>query len=358
MRSGLRTIAFVLAGLAIGAPAAHADKAKSKNKLEEITQGDTSFWEWLVEPNAAELEIIENKARENLTMAIGSYNLWNYDGTFEPYKQGDHDRALDDAIGMLRYGTKLEPDNPGLEVLLATVAYERGDLDLAQKMFEAYLNDEVPEKIDSSARIGLGRVYAQRQDYDKAIVQLRLALGSTTTSYTYGSADQSLAAMTLAQVYMHQDRLAEAIDLLRHQSGGAAGRYYYGNYMIQFALAVAYDRDEQLTLAHETLDKIVAGSQVANLSGVMFDPNTRRIVFTPAIDRHYFAALQFEAMGHYAEARKEWRAYVRAGDEAKYRDRAEAHIEGLGALIKNQRSESKKNKGKKKPNTPSGVTVP
>lgn len=345
----------VFAGLVMCAQTAAADKADEAEKPKEITQGETSFWEWLVEPNAAEIQTILIKARLNLQMAQGTYALWNYSGTLEPQNQANRDRALDDAIGMLRYGLKLEPNNPELEMLLGEIAHERGKLELARVTYESYLADEVPEKIQLSARIRLGRVYAQQQDWDSAVVQLRLALGTQTTAYQN---EQPIAAMTLAQVYMHEDRLDEAIDLLRHHSGSQSG-YYYGNYMVQFALAVAYDRDEQLTLAHETLDKIVAGSQYQNLSGVMFDPTNRRIVFTPAIDRHYFAALQFEAMGHLAEARKEWRAYARAGDDAKYRDRARAHIKGLSKLIKKKRAEAKANKGKKKvPKKPTPGPIP
>ena len=132
-------------------------------------------------------------------------------------------------------------------------------------------------------------------------MQLRLALGSPA-----GEAGLRSQALHLyATVLMHSDRLAEAIDLL--QSSAATSP----TPQTMFALAVAYDRDEQITRALETLESMRA-MNTPPFSDVLLQQETRRpVVFVPPWERHYYAALQYELLGYLPEARSEWPAYIR-----------------------------------------------
>jgi hypothetical protein len=56
-------------------------------------------------------------------------------------------------------------------------------------------------------------------------------------------------------------------------------------------------------------------------------------LLAPPYERHYFPALRYEALGHLHEARAEWQAYAAAGDDARYRRRARAHVAAIDALL-------------------------
>lgn len=338
-----------------GKPArAHrASARKLARHTRELTPGEISFWEWLIEPNAAELQIVLNKARENVAQATGSYALWDYTGTLKIENQNNRDRLLDDALGMLRYALKLQPDNVEVKREIGYAADERGDMELARQMLEQYLADEIAERVQPLARVRLGRLYARQEKWEEAIAQLRLALGDPQVVN-----DQPQAVVTLASVYMEQGRLAEAIDLLKYYVDANRNNYYSTQIMIPFALAVAYDRDEQITLAHDTLDKLVAGGQTQNLVNALVESTYTRLQFTPAIDRHYFAGLQYESMGYLSEAREEFAAYARAGEGARYRERARTHIRSIDQLQREQAAAARRKKKAPGPEVTAPVPPP
>ncbi len=327
-----------------GAAPAQAQARKQAQKGDkaperELTPDDTSFWEWLDAPYAREIEVVLAKARENLD-AARAYNAWEYGGGMNKTAAENRARLLNDAEGMLRYGLRLVPDHLQLLFELGRITDENGKLEASRQAFETYLANEDPEQIQGEARWRLGRLYAREGRWDDAITQLRLALGNERGDYL----QQTHALFTLAEVYMHERRMDDAIDLLSHAVNNPRLSMWTGNLTLQFALAVAYDRDEQVTLANEALERIIAGNQPQNLLQVLIDPGSGRLVFTPAYDRHYFAALQYEAMGNLIEARAEWRAYAAFRELAPFRERALEHVRDIDRLIETR----KKNAGKSK----------
>lgn len=316
-------------------------------------KGRRDFWDWLLEPHKAEVAQILEKARGNTTRVATPYGDGTvYDlgtGQYMPDRAQIRERLLSDAEGMLRYALKLAPGDVLIERELAVVLDEN-DRPAAQAALERYLADEVPERVTGEARVRLARWYARQRRFGDAIVQLRLALGSPGVD----PKSRTIGLVLLASIYMHTGRLAEAIDLLE---GSSTVMVFGGvDLLPAFALAVAYDRDEQVTLAHDTIQRIVGNNPEA-LWYVLFDFNGFRHPLVPAIERHYFAALQYEALGMIPEARTEWLAYAR-GDDAPFKERARQHVTDLDQLSHERMRAPKPKRAATTPAAPAPPPIP
>lgn len=293
------------------------------------------FWSWLLDPHEAEVKLILRKVAENRSRA-GSIEVLPYDygAQFSPARAELRAQLLGDAEEMLRYALTLAPGQLELERELAIVTDEN-DRPTAQAALERYLADESAERVSPDARVRLGRWYARQRRFDDAMVQLRMALGGRPEYRT-----RTQAVLLLSSILMHTGRLADAIDLLRgHVASGGPGTYGWEPLTL-FALAVAYDRDEQISLAHDALTRIVSqGNGNDQLMNVLHDGNIppNRNPLVPSVERHYFTALQYEALGFLPEARTEWQAYA-AEDDAPYRERAAQHIAQVDRLLAAERA--------------------
>ena len=269
------------------------------------------FWSWLIDPHKTEVDAVLLIARENWQQAASEAIDA---GSRSPGKAERRRRLLADAEGMLRYARRLAPGRADVLRELALVQDE-SEQPAAQESLERYLATEIPERITAEPRLRLGRWYARQRRFSDATVQLRLALGSPNPEPGL----RSQALHLLATVYMHSDRLAEAIDLLSSAVATSATP------QTMFALAVAYDRDEQITRALETLESMRSMNTQPFTDVLLQQENSRPVVFVPPWERHYYAALQYELLGYLAEAKSEWQAYIRV-DEAPYRERARQHL--------------------------------
>lgn len=285
--------ALVTAGIALAA----ATTAAADPAPLETRRGDRPFWSWVIAPHAVEIAVVLEKVEEN-RQAIRQ-------ATSEVDYLSIRDRALDDALGMLRYARRLAPDDRDLLRVYGEVAAERGFLAEAASALERYL-DGTDQPEDNPVRGLLGQIYAQQGRYGEAIGPLRAGVASHSRS----------AIHSLAGAYMERGRIAEAIDLLEHAPQ---------SHELMLALAVAYDRDEQVGQAAETLEKLASmlGGTGAGLGTL---PDGIGVIFAPAIDQRYFAALLLEAAGHLPEARAEWMAYARARPAPRFGERALAHV--------------------------------
>ena len=292
----MRRFAAIACTVAIAATTASADSLDSR--------GERPFWSWVIAPNAVEVGVVLEKVEEN-RQAINR-------ATSEVDYLEIRRRALDDALGMLRYALRLEPEDRTLLRVYGEVAADRGLLAEAAGALERYLDgDDRPE--DNPTRGLLGQIYAQQGRFGEAIPLLRAGIASHSRS----------AIHSLASVYMERGRIAEAIDLLEHAPQ---------SHELMLALAVAYDRDEQIGLAAETLEKLTSmlggtGAQLGTL------PDGIGVIYAPAIDQRYFAALLYEAAGHLPESRAEWMAYARAHPAPRYRRRALEHVAAIDQMI-------------------------
>jgi tetratricopeptide (TPR) repeat protein len=312
------------------------DVAETAQRGHLPGKGRQDFWLWLLDPHEAEIKLILRKVTENRTRASSMELLpYDYGAQFSPARAELRAELLADAEAMLRYALELSPDDIDLKRELAIVTDEN-DRPSAQAALERYVRDEVQERVSPDARVRLGRWYARQRRFADAIYQLRLALGGRPEHRT-----RTQGVLLLSSILMHTGRLGEAIDLLRGHATSAAIGYYGWEPLTLFALAVAYDRDEQISQAHDVLSRIVSAGQ-DQLMNVLHDGNIppNRNPLVPPIERHYFAALQYEALGYLPEARAEWQAYVRA-DDAPYRGRAQQHIDQIDRLLRAQTARSR-----------------
>ncbi len=312
----------ILLGMLVSAVAA-ADRPATGRTSHLSGKQRQDFWGWLIDPHKTEVDAILRLAHENWQQAAA--DAVDLDaGSRSPGRAERRRRLLADAEGMLKYALRLAPGRAEVLRELALVQDEN-EVPAAQQTLERYLAAEIPERISAEPRIRLGRWYARQRRFSDATVQLRLALGSPATEPGL----RSQALHLLATVLMQSDRLAEAIDLL--QSATATGPVP----QTVFALAVAYDRDEQITRALETLESMRAMTSPPFSDALVQHENRRPVVFVPAWERHYYAALQCELLGFLPEARSEWQAYIRV-DEAPYRERARQHLALVDRLAAEQ----------------------
>jgi tetratricopeptide (TPR) repeat protein len=312
----LRLAAALLAVTLLARPAA-ADQAPSGSP----TAPDTNFWAQLIDPYAEEVRVAVQMARQNLMQAVG------YAPYFDAVSVDHRDRLLADAWGMLQYARKLSPDDPGLLLALGIAADELGHTGEARRALERYLEVEVPERLQSEGHMRLGVLYARLGEWDRAVSQLKVALSRPLT-YPLTHAE---VLFSLASVYMNQGRLAEAIDVLVHEPS----QQLQVHGLVQLTLAVAYDRDEQLTQAYDVLDRLLSIATQEQIVQFLIDQSAANAVFTPAADRFYFRALVYEAAGFMGEARAEWQHYA-ASAGARYRSRALAHVAAIDALLEDE----------------------
>ena len=116
---------------------------------------------------------------------------------------------------------------------------------------------------------------------------------------------------------MHHGRMNDAIDLLAAELSQSQPltSFYDGDPLVQFTLAVAYDRDDQHALAAKIVAKMTQNGQLSlNMLRRRMVGDDIEDMYAPAIDRHYFAAVLYEASGHTADARTEFLNYAGSAD--------------------------------------------
>ena len=290
------------------------------------------FWDWLLAPHRAEVDLVKQKVAANLALAANQYaSTVAFDvetGKYLPERAALREQLLGETEAMLRYALRLAPGDMDVRLQLATVLDEEAR-PAAQAALERYLRDEDPERVSPDARVRLARWYARQGRDGDAIVQLRLALGPNGIGE---GPTQTVALVLLGELYMNDGRLAEAIDLLSSYTRGPQA-----SLLPAFTLAVAYDRDEQVTRAHDTIERMLANAPRQDaLYLVLHDEAGVRIPMVPAHDLHYFAALQLELLGSLPEARTEWLAYARAPG-APYAARARQHLADVERMMREQR---------------------
>jgi tetratricopeptide (TPR) repeat protein len=323
----MRAAALLLALAPLVAPPAPPVAAEPAAALPGKVGQD--FWAWLLEPHAAEVKLLLRRAVENRDRS-GNLDARPYDfsAQYSPARAAVRAALLADAEAMLRRALALAPGRLDLLRELAIVTDEN-DRPTAQAALERYLASAPRGRASPDARFRLARWYARQRRFADAEAQLRAALGGRPEYRT-----RTQTVLLLSSVLMHTGRLSDAIELLRGQvvlagPGGAVDP------LTMFALAVAYDRDEQISLARDALARIVGqGNGNDQLMNVLFDGNLapNRNPLVPPVERRYFAALQYEALGFLPEARLEWQAYA-AEDDAPYRARAAQHIASIDRLL-------------------------
>jgi tetratricopeptide (TPR) repeat protein len=295
--------------------------------------GGDDFWASLLTPHAEEVALVLAKARELRQSAFNQFGSTYETGRADPSTMMQQEQSrlrLQDAFGMLRYARReLDPAHPEVLFELGRTAEDIGrhaDAADALRAFLDVVGDATPWR-GAEAHFRLGRIHARFGEWDESIAQLRRAAA------VRGSHVRPAAKLALGCAYMQADRLPDAIDVLRDAvAGDPPGSGYYMAQAAAFALAVAYDRDGQVSRSHEVLDQLLAYDpslgQVLGYGGGEFPLEP---LLVPPAERSYFQALSYEAQGRFDDARVEWQAYARATD-SPYRRRALAHVAAIDAL--------------------------
>jgi tetratricopeptide (TPR) repeat protein len=338
---------LALAGV-VGAAVAHAEVVGLEGSY---VVPEPEFWEKAIEPHAADVRTVLEKAN----LIIQQIPYFNDSDPSGQTRQ----RAVEDGIGMLRYARRLAPLNTDVLLNLGVLADEGGQAELSLAAFASFVEQtEDQSKVPSEVYMRLGRIHARLRDHNQAIRQLRKALAASTSTGSYSSFQysQGHARVALSSALAAVGRLADAIDTLKTY---LATTQYYGDeasIQVGFALAVAYDRDEQRSNAFDMLDLLINASQGSY--GMMAYNALAHLSFTPSIDRHYFSALLYESLGYLPEARTEWSAYARGGEEAWFRDRALDHVAAIDILLESKLVETRAARNVSKKRTSGAVSPP
>jgi tetratricopeptide (TPR) repeat protein len=269
------------------------------------------FWREMIEPHGRVVTAIVAHARRALTKATDDD---------EPLAQ--RQRATRTAYGMLRRARELAPENPEVLRLLGHAADELGKAPQAIDALEACIRIEGPERAGAEVTGRLGMIYLRLGRLDDAIRWLRHAQGPITI------ADHATAAVYLATALAARGEMASAIDVLTNAAPPHTAYFTDPVTLVSFALAVHYDRDEQVGAAYEVLDRMQATLQLE--LGAFAQRALALLRFAPPEDRDYYQALLYEALGATTEARAEWAIYAQVPD-APWRGRALQHIRLLDA---------------------------
>ncbi|MCE9573565.1 MAG: hypothetical protein K8W52_10450 [Deltaproteobacteria bacterium] len=274
---------------------------------------DRDYWADLVDPHGDEIRLITDKAAQLQGQAS---NLALYDSDPTGVQRA---RLLDDAYGMLRYARRLAPHNATVLLALGRVADDGGRVAAAVEALEAYTRETDAVLPDASLR--LGKLYLRLGDPERAVRSLRGVRADTSG----GAGPLYLAAALTAA-----GRVDDATDALDRLVGGPNASVS-DMPVLWFALAVTYDRDEQLSAAYRVVEQLQ--SAMGTEYGRQLQQSITAIDFVPALDRRYYQAFLYETAGYLTEARAEWLNYAAGGARAPFRGRALAHVAEIDRML-------------------------
>ena len=271
-----------------------------------------NFWREIAEPHKDEVDAILAKATGAIQQAEVAL-LAEYDPTGE-----NHQKLYRELYGMLHYARKLAPDNLEVLKLYARCADAIGKTRQAMDALHAAIDLVGAEKAGPEVTGRLGAIYLRLGQLDDAVRYLRQAQGPLVPS----SPITAHVLVNLASALAQRGQTTEAIDVLAEAL--PQNPPYYSNEMqlVAFALAVAYDRDDQRTAAVDTLEHLRAALQ--EQWGMMVQASLAPMRFAPADDQQYYRALLLEATDNYSDARAEWALY--AAGHGRYAARALDHV--------------------------------
>jgi tetratricopeptide (TPR) repeat protein len=316
--------------------------------------GADEFWAAIADPRGAHVAYILGLARTLQAQASRHFPApARASPRHDELQQARRTQQLNEARLMLNHAAELAPADPEVRLEQARVADQLGQYQQAVGHLQGFLRLAGARHHDrEEALLRLGRSLARLDRWDEAIFQLENALRVPHGRFT----DHAL--LSLGCAYMHEGRLGEAIDLLAQaaQVPTTAGGGDSAEMLAGFALAVAYDRDEQITRAYSVLERLRAHD--ASLEYVIQSPyaasNAGQLqvepLLWPAHERHYFEALRYEAQAPggltgspLPEARAHWHAYLRAvGPDHRFAARARAHIAAIDDALAVAMRNSKK----------------
>jgi len=242
-----------------------------------------------------------------------------YDGLVERavvlMREADR-QSLAQAGRLLRDAVQMSPDRPLAHLWLGRLSDREGEYPACvQSLAKALDIDpdlEAPggsEPIEWAAHYELAVCRARSGKFEAAIEGLRRILGRAQSQ-------QVAVYQRLGECYMALGRLDEAVEAFRQ---GLRLSPYSAD--LGFALAVAYDRDEDATQAQEALVQALGRDpRASSLAG-----NTR--IWIPPNDGHYYLGLAFLGAEDWARSVLHFRRYLALAGETSWARRARVRYE-------------------------------
>jgi hypothetical protein len=307
--------AAAVAAPALAQPGPAARDALDTRDPDARDHGD--FWAEVVAPNHDELVAIKAELRSALGYAA---NAWN----------PEHRAAmLREATRLARHGQRLDPGDPEVTFYLGALADDAGRTLEAQRLLTELVSGPTRGPLRAEALVRLGKLALRRGAAADAISPLRQAVAER--------ADRRMtviATVYLADALDASGRTGVAIDLLSQRVAAATGNWDNEEALTVLALAVLYDRDEQISQAFDLV--LRAQGALDGAYAERFEAGLALAPPVPAAELHYHRAFLYETAGFAHEARAEWLAYLRLGT-GRGLVRARAHLAALDALLRDRR---------------------
>jgi TonB family protein len=243
-------------------------------------------------------------------------------------------KMLEDALAAFDEATKYSPRNfrgwyRRGKVLMALDRIKAGVKSLKRAR---RLGASGPE-VQFDIAFDLGIAYSKAGKFEKAVLEYdradRAKAGARAKGFSVRG-DRSTVHGNAAEALMALGRLDEAIQRYRESLS-----YVPSNTLVRYGLAVAYDRDEQISKAHQAMRKALAT-----------DPDMRKLTspnvfFIPEGDIHSYFALGYLVKGDLEKAKEEWQLFLQKLPRSQWAPRARAHLAALGVTSR-KRPEGRK----------------
>lgn len=287
--------------------------------------GGSTFWQGILDPNAQEVARLVTEGRILRDQVAQNY--------VEPHLVQQRLQVLADALARFERAASLSPRDPKVARECGITALDAGDHAKAVQWFLTF-REIVGDERDFTVSYNLAEAYVHLGRFEEARRVLERALPDAA------GLDRNRGLVLFGYVHMAAGRLEDAIDAYQRALTAGPSPYGWGpDHLALLGLAVAYDRDEQISRAREVLDQARQLDPTFNvlvytyaLSSALPPSQRHSLVFSPPSDRHYWLALAYEAQGRLPEAASEWRAYVESVDPA-YKHRAEEHLKEIRATL-------------------------
>jgi len=302
----LRRASVVLTLAAIAVPArAHADRMPDRPYAAPADPDD--FWRDVVHPHADEV----GELQRNLALTLRSID--------DPYGEGNRGEQVQSGLRMARYALVLDPGD--LDALYYTGAFadEAGRATEAQRVLDDYLARAPVGVLRADALLRVGRIALRQHRTRDAIVALRRSVAQVAERMT-----SVKAHIALAHALEATGDVGAAIAVMRELDDNVPIDGDPATVIGYLALAVLYDRDEQVTAAFDVILRLK--NALDNDYNRWAEDAVRLYPPPVAADLHYYRALAYETTTvNPTEARAEWFAFERAAGATGAGARAHDH---------------------------------
>lgn len=308
---------MLTAALAAAVPA----RAEPPRDPDARDQGD--FWGAVLAPSSLEIASLVETGRTQVLVAHLAAA-----GRNDPRTRGQRLREAAAVAARIR---TLDPRAPGLDYLLGLIADESGKAATAERHLAAFIARAEPGLMRTDALLRLGTIALVRREPAAALGPLRLAFAEQRSR-----GDRARALVLLATALDERGDLDGAIALLAGALDRGAGPGEAEDNVVWLALAAAYDRDEQISASLDLVERMknaLGTDYVLRLSTSLEEHAP-----APLAAAWYLRALLLETGDQLGAARAAWITYLGLGSAARYRPRAQAHVDAIDAALAARRA--------------------